>query len=772
MAVLNNVSSKLEKFMKEVYPSSADYKSKASTLKTAVTTSKNKYQSSLDDIASAWTSSDSAETKAILELVVSACNNIESSIDKDLTTAINDFEKVKEKYDEVEKLRKDNANLKPGEEVKIEGLGVVVDFDGAWWDGKKYEKNDDDKIKKVNNEIDIANKQGEALIDAIKSGLDGVDLGIIGNMKRGGSLGPVTNYSLDADAVVDAIAKLPENDSKSLNVLQEIGCGIVGAVESVVKIGEGVVDFGLTLGAGAISLITGNDDNVLRQLAEVDFAHNTVGQLGVGIAGGEEAYENSTGRKVGDFVGTTATHAALWLTGGGAIVSALSIAGNTSEKLLQEDKTVGEALWKGTALGTLSFVGGKVVGAVANRVAPALGGWVQNSHNIVARTLKAATTSIKDIGTLSLGGRVVNVVTSPLRGAAHVFNRIVNAEANAAGRIINHLPGHTLLQRVDAGATNLAQRVVDGAANRVSVAFNRKAVSDYNTALQNWEATGRQVNTPEYEEAQKAWNKIGSNKPANFGDTAYTTRDIDARITRYQQADMDLRAAMNSSNPNPADIASKQAARQTAFDNIPQSARPANVGDAAFTTADRNAMGNLYNQARADWINSGGGTNTPQYNQMKAGYDFLPDDMKVGLNVGDVVTTPHASDLLVADYNSKFAAYQANPTTANRAIAENAYNALPVGQKPATFGDVAMNSYNYNANVNAYNNKLAVFIGNGSQVNTAEYGALEAAHNALPNGVKTPNIGDKIGTFTPTTPTRAGQIGGALTSTIISENTN
>ena len=374
MAVLNNVSSRLEKFIKEVYPSSADYKSKAGDLKVAVTTSKSKYQSSLDDIANAWTSSDSAATKQILELVVNACKNIESSIDTDLLAAINDFEKVKEKYDEVEKLRKDNANLKPGEEVEIEGIGVIVDFNGAWWDGKKYVKNDDDKIKKVNVQIEIANRQGEALIDAIKSGLDGVKLGILGNMHRGGSLGPVTSYYLDETAVA-AIAE--ELSSKPLNILQELGCAVVGLVESVVKVAEGVVDFALTIGAGVVSLATHDDDNFLRKIAEFDVARNTVGQLGVSIAGSEEAYENSTGRKVGDFVGSAATHKALWLTGAGAIVSAVSIAGNKSEQLLQEDKTVGEALWKGAALGGASFLGGKVVGGVVNKVSPALSGWVQ-----------------------------------------------------------------------------------------------------------------------------------------------------------------------------------------------------------------------------------------------------------------------------------------------------------------------------------------------------------------------------------------------------------
>ncbi len=771
MATLTNVSSKLQTFMDEIYPNKSKYISDASNFNTSVSTSLTKYQDTLSDVSSSWTDSDSAVTKAVLELIINACNNIKTSIDNDLSTAINDFDKVKEVYDKAKKLHDDNTGLKPGEEVDV---GTWFEFIDGWFDGKKYEKNDDDKIKKVNQDIELANKQGEALIDAIRAGLDGVNLGIVGNMKRGGSLGPVTNYSsLNVEAVVGAI-NLPDEqtDSQPLNFWQELGCGVVGAVESTVKVFEGAADFVLTLGAGAVSLITGNDDNQLREWAEYDFARNTVGKVGELIAGSAEAYDNSVGRKVGDTIGTAVTHGALWVTGPGAIISALSVAGSASEDLLKDDKTVGEALWKGAALGGLSYAGGKIIGAVTNKIAPALSGWIQNSSNIVARTLKAATTSFKNIGSLSLGGKIVNVVTSPLRGAANVFNKMVNAEAKVLGKVINHLPGHTLLQKADTGATKIAQQLVDGVSNKVSIALNSKAVKKYNTALQNWEANGKQINTPEYEEAQKAWNKLGSKKPANFGDAAYTTQDIDARILRYQQADNELRTLMNSSNPNPADVASKQAARQAAFDNIPQSARPATVGDAAFTTADRNAMGDLYNQARTEWINSGRGTNTPQYNKMKTGYDFLPDDMKVGINVGDSVITPHASDVLMADYNGKVATFQANPTPANRALAENAYNALPVGNKPATFGEVAMNSLNYNSNVNAYNNKIATFIGNGSHVNTAEYTALEAAHNALPKSIKTPNIGDKLGTFIPTAPTRAGQIGGALTSEFISENAN
>ena len=315
MAELKNVSSRLESFIKDVYENSSELSSNANSLLGEVTASKGKYQSALDDVASAWTSSDSSETKSVLELIINACSNIETSINSDLLTAISDFDKVKVEYDTVLDIRKQYEN-----------------------------ETDENKIKNANARIDNANAKGEATISAIKSGLDDVSLGIIGNMKRGGSLGPVTKYNLTVNFTPITPEEVAE---KHTSFLGNVGSFCLGLVKSVIDLGEGIVDAGATALATVVSWADQGSSDAIRDWVESD-------QFGEGFDEWTNSLDwyNETAGSIGHTAGDVGTFVTSVFCPPIAVLHAIGVAGETMESFLN---------W-GPAEGNWGLYGSLVVG--------------------------------------------------------------------------------------------------------------------------------------------------------------------------------------------------------------------------------------------------------------------------------------------------------------------------------------------------------------------------------------------------------------------------
>lgn len=61
---------------------------------------------------------------------------------------------------------------------------------------KIVEENDQSTIDSLNREISNLNLTGETLLDAIKNGMSGISLGIIGNMTNGGAIGSHNQFSI------------------------------------------------------------------------------------------------------------------------------------------------------------------------------------------------------------------------------------------------------------------------------------------------------------------------------------------------------------------------------------------------------------------------------------------------------------------------------------------------------------------------------------------------------------------------------------------------
>src|SRR5574344_2056804 len=145
-------------------------------------------------------------------------------------------------------------------------------------------------------------------------------------MKMGGSLGDYVSF--DQTYSFDQAKWEEENPIISLNILQQAGCFALGAVEGVLRFGEGIVDTVATLVGGVITLFGGNADGIKSFVAE-DWANkgaSAVVELTSGITGvTADAYNQSVGRSVGKFVGQAIAVVAVTVATAGTGTAALAM---------------------------------------------------------------------------------------------------------------------------------------------------------------------------------------------------------------------------------------------------------------------------------------------------------------------------------------------------------------------------------------------------------------------------------------------------------------
>ena len=485
-ANIHYLSDRLEKFRTGVGDNLSSMSSKASELSTGLNDAALLFESALNGVSSAWTDSNSAATKSVLELIMQAAKRLKDTVDGDLTGCLGKCNELMTEINNIVALYNSGQNLR-AEEWVDGGLLGVIEFSGQWFDGKVRVKNDQDQINALNKKIDKAIHKAEAMLDAIISSMQGITLGIVGNMVPGGALGAYTamNYQFNYTPPAE------ERDTTGIPVLSWAASFVVGGVEAICKIGEGIVD---AVGTAAAAVVSGvgtvltwvGADGAGEALHNAsDAISNAVAYDAVGTAF-DYVYDgmssiglyNETAANVGNFTGTVVGHAVLWCLPGGALLSAAATAGNAAETSLQSGDAIGVALLKGAATGAFSYGVGKLLPAVTSKV----GSWANNvvsgatKSNVVGRVVaKGITTTTNAVGKYMTWSSKASVL-NPLAAPGKIVTGLGNVVNKTAGVLNKGIQGNALaskafgaLQSADdaivAGAKNVATNVANKASN-------------------------------------------------------------------------------------------------------------------------------------------------------------------------------------------------------------------------------------------------------------------------------------------------------------------
>jgi len=741
MAEMRSLSEYLDGF-KTSYDATGALQSVASAksqLTADITTISNQVNEAISSFKSAGKDSQIQDLTKALELAKSGLDITNSHVEGDIGGVLSSTNglrtgTIQEILDKINRGKSLNTNIL--EDIWNNTGGLLFGKTGAQAEAER-----------LNSDIDRLNKKGEAQLIAIENSINGVKFGVIGNMVDNGALGQSIefdgSYSFNAEEWEKA------NPEHHLNFIQQVGCFVTGAVESIVKAVEGLADAVLTPVAGVVSLFKGNDDHFLKKAIEYDVAGNVVGgTLGTIFAGSKEAYDDSTGKKIGNFYGSTVTHGALWLTGLGAL-SAISIAGNTAESAIQDGGTVGAGLLKGVAFGGLSYFGGKVLPKVTSSISNKLSAYASSHTNILAkgingvsnitsRLVKAGGTSFKNWRTLGTKGKIVSAVSMPARVAVKAVTGPMNTGAKVLSKFAGTKVG-TALVNLDKKVDTLIQT-----GRTYMTKTGRQQIKDYEAAREAWENAGRNMNSPEYDKMVKASEKIPQAQRPVVGEKAFTSTEIDNYKLNYNRARNDwIRAGRPTSG-------AEYDAYTNAYQNIPATQRPANLGDYAYTTRAANFYADDYNDATNNWIRSGRPNTGPEYTAMQTAHNNLPPDLQSSTTLGKFAAGQGYSDFSINNYNNKLTDWRlaGSPTSgAEYDAMKTAFDNIPEGAlKPATMGEVGMNSQTIRTLQRKYNNELTTWIANGSQQYGTEYQNVLNAWNALPNSVRPTNAGDLFGT--------------------------
>ncbi len=456
MADLHPLSSNLSTF-KGVYDGSfSNMRSKQSDISNTLSEVINSIDSAINGFTTAGSDSQITSLKSCLTLAKDGTERVKSHVDGDLTNLFSNGDEVRgndsgqEIIGEIVKLINDGKNWKESFWQRVWNAIREIFTD-------EYIENDQAKIDRANQRIDHLNKKGEAQLAAMSSAINSVAFGVAGNMKNGGSLG--TSITYEEQYEFNAEAWEQANPEVHLNILQQAGCAVVGAVEGVAHVAEGILDVGATALAGVVSWFNADAGQAIADFAARDLSAETAAGLmditsGItGITG--DAYLASGGRRLGRGAGELVAHGALWLTGGGAILSAVSIAGNSMESNLQAGNGIGRSFFTGAVTGVASYALGKAGQAIASKFA----GWATGSGSttvigkVYNAAAKAITTPFKDAH--GLGGKLVSIVTSPLRFTGNMMQR----GANFINRTVGTTGAFQVLNRADAAASGTFNRL-------------------------------------------------------------------------------------------------------------------------------------------------------------------------------------------------------------------------------------------------------------------------------------------------------------------------
>ncbi len=187
-AFMYSLSPRLSKFNDAVGNSLSTLETNAQNIQNDLDGIYNLYQSALNGIIAGWNDDNSKSVKAALQLIMDAIVRLNNSVGSELLGVISKAKEVKKIIDEIIAKYAIGKNLTP--------RSYRYEKDAKTGKTKKIvEENDQSTIDSLNREISNLNLTGETLLDAIKNGMSGISLGIIGNMTNGGAIGSHNQFS-------------------------------------------------------------------------------------------------------------------------------------------------------------------------------------------------------------------------------------------------------------------------------------------------------------------------------------------------------------------------------------------------------------------------------------------------------------------------------------------------------------------------------------------------------------------------------------------------
>ena len=463
MAELNQMSSKL-KSLHDVYPSISGMKTTQSAISESLNLASKLVETSVDGLSSASSDAQVTEAKSCLVLSNDAIQRVKSHVEGDLNALFSNCDEVESYCKRIEELRAEGVNWNPGwwERVWNEIKGF---FNEEWRDG------DSKKIAEANREIDRLNKKGEAQLTSMSNAINSVAFGVAGNMHAGGSLGNNVTYDDNYNFSPDVWEK--ENPVYTSNIFTKVGSLTVGAVEGVFKVGEGVLDTGATLVAGVVSLFDHDAGKSIANFAAKDIVGGAADWVSDTLGLHDDGYRNA-----GKLVGSTVAHGALWMTGGGAIVSAVSVAGSSMESSLQASG--GENIWGAIGTGSVVGLSSYALGHFGKALASKFSTWATGTGSTTvfgkaySALSKAAGTKFGNGWSSALKGKhfpgtvvnkAINIAASPLRGMGHLMT---GGSKLIGGSKLARTSMWQKMGALDAKADALSTKVVDNVASAVA----------------------------------------------------------------------------------------------------------------------------------------------------------------------------------------------------------------------------------------------------------------------------------------------------------------
>lgn len=187
-AFMCSLSPRLSKFNDAVGNSLSTLETNAQNIQNDLDGIYNLYQSALNGIIAGWNDDNSNSVKSALQLIMDAIVRLNNSVGSELLGVISKAKEVKKIIDEIIAKYAIGKNLTP--------RSYRYEKDAKTGKTKKIvEENDQSTIDSLNREISNLNLTGETLLDAIKNGMSGISLGIIGNMTNGGAVGSHNQFS-------------------------------------------------------------------------------------------------------------------------------------------------------------------------------------------------------------------------------------------------------------------------------------------------------------------------------------------------------------------------------------------------------------------------------------------------------------------------------------------------------------------------------------------------------------------------------------------------
>lgn len=390
----NYLTVRLNNFDKNVCGSLDSLSAKATEVQTELNDIYNLYQSALNGVTSTWKDENSASAKEGLTLISNATTRLKDSASNELMGVIGKAGEVKEKIEYIKAKHKEGEGLEKAAWLESTVTRIINGISQAFTQ-KNWMNNDQAKIDSLNAEIDHYNKEAERMLDAIKAGMGGVSLGIVGNMVNGGALGSYSTFSYNYTE------KAFTQKTWVSETIGAVGATLAGVVETPFKIVEGILDAGTTVVADVVSIFGGDASGIVNFVRKDYVGDWFEDNIYVGMLDDKDAF-----RTAGNIVGDIGVTAAAILSGQAWVLGlkATGQGGRTSESIL--NATNGNLFWAttgGTVVGLIDYFGSKKAqNAYKGRHKP-----TQDVKNLPAPDDVKNLPAPDDVGKLPAAGKTV-----------------------------------------------------------------------------------------------------------------------------------------------------------------------------------------------------------------------------------------------------------------------------------------------------------------------------------------------------------------------------